>query len=181
MEEGNHVTSSYGHVSERNVVFVGHIDSGKSTLIGHMCKMLAREKGLDVLLPGLNKNLGDVSNEAPWATLKQRAEEIGKASFCYAFAVDVLREERERGVSIHTKTVALRGTWKMNLIDTGGHIDFLRGRALGLCLGETAAVVVVSAAPGEMETQILSDEYYEGGVWSSTKVVSLIANAIQCF
>src|SRR5439155_5675113 len=65
-----------------NVVFIGHVDAGKSTTVGR------------ILL-----DTGHIEQHVI-EKLKKEAEEKGKATFEFAFVMDNLKEERERGVTI---------------------------------------------------------------------------------
>ena len=65
-----------------NIVFVGHVDHGKSTTVGR----LFYDSG--------------VIDEQTMKKLKDKAAELGKAGFEFAFVMDNLKEERERGVTI---------------------------------------------------------------------------------
>ena len=65
-----------------NIVFIGHVDAGKSTTVGR----LLYETGA-ISEQALNK-------------LKDEAAKVGKATFEFAFVMDELKEERERGVTI---------------------------------------------------------------------------------
>ncbi len=99
------------------VVVLGHVDCGKSTLLGHMCKQLS-EQGQPLLLPYSPRS--QVHEPSAWATLRQRAEELGKGSFRYAWAFDSRRDERERGLTIHNNRMCeVLGT-ELTLMDTPG-------------------------------------------------------------
>jgi elongation factor 1-alpha len=65
-----------------NVVFVGHVDAGKSTSIGR-----------------LFWETGGVSQQE-MDKLKEEAAKHGKAGFEFAYVMDNIKEERERGVTI---------------------------------------------------------------------------------
>ena len=65
-----------------NLVFIGHVDPGKSTRSGR----ILYETG--------------ALSEQELSKLKEEAEKVGKATFEFAFAMDALKEERERGVTI---------------------------------------------------------------------------------
>ena len=65
-----------------NIIFVGHVDHGKSTTVGR----LMYDSGI---LP-----------EQELRKLKELAKSLGKAGFEFAFVMDNLKEERERGVTI---------------------------------------------------------------------------------
>ena len=65
-----------------NLVFIGHVDHGKSTTVGRL--------------------LYDTGNvpEQDLRKLQDKAKEVGKSGFEFAFVMDNLKEERERGVTI---------------------------------------------------------------------------------
>ena len=65
-----------------NLVFIGHVDHGKSTTVGRMLF----DSG----------NIG----EQQLRKLKDKAQELGKAGFEFAYVMDNLKEEQERGVTI---------------------------------------------------------------------------------
>ena len=65
-----------------NVVFVGHVDAGKSTTVGR----LLFDSG--------------VVSEQEMKKLREEAEKHGKAGFEFAYVMDKIKEERERGVTI---------------------------------------------------------------------------------
>jgi elongation factor 1-alpha len=65
-----------------NLVFIGHVDHGKSTTVGR-----------------LMFDSGNVS-EQQMRKLKDKASQLGKAGFEFAYVMDNLKEEQERGVTI---------------------------------------------------------------------------------
>jgi len=75
--------SDKAHLS---VVVCGHVDAGKSTTCGHL---IFKCGGIP---------------EREMAKLQERAEEMGKASFGFAYFLDTCKEERERGVSPSSAT-----------------------------------------------------------------------------
>ena len=64
------------------IVFVGHVDHGKSTTVG---RLMYDSENID---------------EQTMRKLKETAQELGKVGFEFAFVMDNLKEERERGVTI---------------------------------------------------------------------------------
>src|SRR5680860_1873926 len=92
-----------------NVVFVGHVDQGKSTCVGR------------VFFDG-----GAVS-EQEMKKFKEEAEKHGKAGFEFAYVMDNLKEERERGVTINLSYKKLiTKNYEVTIIDAPGHKDFVK-------------------------------------------------------
>ncbi|MGC8514825.1 MAG: translation elongation factor EF-1 subunit alpha [Thermoplasmata archaeon] len=114
-----------------NLVTIGHVDHGKSTLVGR----LLFEHG-----------------EVPAHIIeeyKKEATEKGKATFEFAWVMDRLKEERERGVTIdlnHKKFETDK--YYFTLIDAPGHRDFVKNMITGTSQAD-AAMLVISFKEGE--------------------------------
>jgi len=116
-----------------NLVVIGHVDSGKSTTTGHLIYKCG----------GIDKRTIE--------KYEKEANEMGKGSFKYAWVLDKLKAERERGITID---IAL---WKFEtkkfyftIIDAPGHRDFIKNMITGTSQAD-CAILMIAGAQGEFE------------------------------
>ena len=116
-----------------NLIIVGHVDHGKSTSIGH-----------------LFYDAGAI-DEKYAKDMEAESKAMGKESFKYAWLLDRLKEERERGITIDLAFYKLETAKNFfTVIDSPGHRDFVKNMVTGASQAD-GAILLISAKRGEYE------------------------------
>jgi elongation factor 1-alpha len=119
-----------------NLVVIGHVDSGKSTSTGHLIYKCG----------GIDKRTIE--------KFEKEAAEAGKASFKYAWVMDKLKSERERGITIDISLWQFEtAKYHFTIIDAPGHRDFIKNMITGTSQAD-CAIMMVASPQGEFEAGI---------------------------
>lgn len=114
------------------IVFVGHVDHGKSTLIGRILEE--------------TNSLPDGKIEALRASCASQGRR-----FEYAFVLDALAEEQQQNITIDTTQIHFRTQQRRyTIIDAPGHQEFLKNMITGAASAD-AAIIVIAADEGARE------------------------------
>jgi translation elongation factor EF-1alpha len=150
------------------IVVLGHVDCGKSSLLGHLAKQLS-EQGQVVRLPA-SRN-GRVPTREWWMDLDRRSAEWGMNSFRYAWALDKTNEERERGLTLTMKAAYLSESGLI-LLDAPGHPDYQREQCKAASVAD-AALLIVSASEWNLarELSMAQKDVMGGGIDQACRVI----------
>lgn len=122
-----------------NLVVIGHVDSGKSTTAGHLIYKCG----------GVDKRTID--------RLEKEAAESGRGSFKYAWVMDQLKAERDRGITIDISLWQFEsGKYHFTIIDAPGHRDFIKNMITGTSQAD-CALLMIASPQGEFEAGISKD------------------------
>jgi elongation factor 1-alpha len=119
-----------------NLVVIGHIDHGKSTTVGHLFALTG------------------AVDERTTKAYEEEAKKLGRETFKYAWVLDRLKEERERGMTIDVAYLKFETPkYAFTIIDAPGHRDFVKNMITGASQSD-AAILLISAKRGEFEAGI---------------------------
>jgi len=119
-----------------NVVFVGHVDAGKSTTVGQLLFQTG------------------AVGEQEMKKLREEAEKHGKTGFEFAYVMDKIKEERERGLTIdlaYRKIMTQK--FQITIIDAPGHKDFVKNMITGASQADSGFLVIAVQSGIQLQTK----------------------------
>merc|ERR1712194_481669 len=144
------------HIS---LVVIGHVDAGKSTSTGHLIYLCG---GID---------------ERTIQKYQKDAEAIGKGSFAFAWVLDKLKAERDRGITINiTLTKFETDKHGYTIIDAPGHRDFIKNMITGASQADCSLIMV--PADGNFTTAIAKGNHKAGEIQGQTRQHSRLINLL---
>ncbi|UCG00582.1 MAG: hypothetical protein JSW11_13250 [Candidatus Heimdallarchaeota archaeon] len=141
-----------------SLIWIGHVDHGKSTTLGHLLFQIG------------------AIDPRSMEKIKEEAEEHQMESWQWAYILDTLPEEKQRGITADVAFYPFK-TEKRNfiLIDAPGHRDFVKNMIRGAALAD-ACVLVVSAVPNDLKSGLKTGGYQNPG--GQTREHAILASVL---